>query len=457
MNKQIPKLLSLFVLGLAFTACDSLIDLEPDNQTRAEEVLRTEADAQELLNSCYDVLANTFDGQSQVLSELPSDNLARPATSPFFTEVYLRNTNFFNSTINDFLKQPYITIFRINSLFASFDEIEGLTASKQTQIEAEARFLRAINYFDLVNKFAQPYGYTSDNSHPGIGMRQTITAEPLPRSSVQEVYDQLLADLLFAEANLPETNGNYATSWAAKALLAKVYFQMHDYTSALAKASEVIDNGPFMLGDLNRHVFSVSSETIFGVITATAENRNEAMRDNYRSTTDPELTIHRDLYLLATSDEEDQRAQFYTILNEGNANEVYALNKFDESDFHIPILTLTDMLLLRAEGLAELNQDLATAVDDVNRIIARAYTTDARQIPVSSSAMDILAAARLQRRLEFPGEGDWVLHLKRRGAQGEAIKIRGAEWDCPGMVLQFPISEKGEGFEFNEEGGCDNE
>ena len=52
------------------------------------------------------------------------------------------------------------------------------------------------------------------------------------------------------------------------------------------------------------------------------------------------------------------------------------------------------------------------------------------------------------------GEGDRVQSLKRRGAADENILIREAPWNCPGMILQFPISEQTDIFPLNQTGGC---
>ena len=61
-----------------------------------------------------------------------------------------------------------------------------------------------------------------------------------------------------------------------------------------------------------------------------------------------------------------------------------------------------------------------------------------------------------ERRLEMACEGDRLFQLKRQGVLGEIQKIRGVDWDCPGMVLQFPNFEgTAQGFIYNEEGGCE--
>ena len=113
------------------------------------------------------------------------------------------------------------------------------------------------------------------------------------------------------------------------------------------------------------------------------------------------------------------------------------------------------MHLIRAESLGELNQDLSTAIADLNAIRARAYGTGNNEIGSDAMAAEIIAAAREEYRKETVCEGTWIDQLLRRGASGEPIFIRGAPWDCPGVSLQFSNSETTvQGFELNEEGGC---
>jgi len=84
----------------------------------------------------------------------------------------------------------------------------------------------------------------------------------------------------------------------------------------------------------------------------------------------------------------------------------------------------------------------------------RAYGQGVVNLPAQANANDILTAVRYERRLEFFAEGDRIQQLKRLGAEGENIVIRNAPWNCPGMILQFPISEQTSGFIMNQEGGC---
>jgi hypothetical protein len=201
-----------------------------------------------------------------------------------------------------------------------------------------------------------------------------------------------------------------------------------------------------------------SPEAVFTTISTDPSNDNRASGfvDNYRPG-DIRLTVSRDFmteyFNSGLNPQLDMRANWFFVLNEGTENELFALVKFDNDLFNVPVIHITDMKLLRAEALARTNSDLETARQDVNDIILRAGRTDI--IGAGAGATQIIERALYERRIEMIGEGNRVNELKRLAAiHNEDIVIRDAPWDCPGMILQFPISERTNNFELNEEGGC---
>jgi len=452
------KLISLiFSIAIFTVSCDKMLDFGSGDQVLADEALQTPDDLERLLNSCYDVMANTYYGGYQNLGELLSANLSAPRTNNDYSEVYNRSTIFFNGTVGSLYGQPYISIFRANTLLENFQFLEGLSAADQQRMEAEARFIRAVGHFDLVNLFAQPYGYTQDNSQLGIAIKENTEFDLLSRSTVAQVYDFILSDLKFAKDNLPEVNGVYANKYAAEAMLARVYFQMNDFENAANAAANVINEGPYVLDSLNaRWSDIISTENIFTLVVLSTENRNSPLITNYRSDNNdiPQLYANRNyvesLYgpVIPTS---DARSEWFVKMSPNSPNYYYNITKFNNNYFNIPYLYLTEILLIHAESLGELNTDLFNAVGDINKVRARAG------IPLLNENADvetIINAARVERAKEFIGEGRYVFDLKRRGTLGEDIIIRGAPWDCNGEVLQFPISENTENFVMNPTGGC---
>ena len=136
------------------------------------------------------------------------------------------------------------------------------------QLLGECYFLRAFTHFSLVKLFARPY--TQDKSAPGIILR-TSTSDPSEkaRSTVDEVYAQVIADAQKAEELMSQPRGvEYASKEAAEALLSRVYLYMNDNKNAADYATKVISSGEFSLATADEFpgMFAnamSSSETIF--------------------------------------------------------------------------------------------------------------------------------------------------------------------------------------------------
>lgn len=456
------KRFAIFILSalgfFALASCEDWLENElPDNQIPAEEALQSAEDMQNLLNSVYDVVANYSGGNMQRFSELLADGVDILGNSGFLVQVFNRSSDFFNSDVGGFYGQPYIAIFRANLILENLDQVEGLTEADRNRFEGEAKFIRAIAHFELVRLFAQPYGFTADNSHLGIPLKTAADKEPEFRSTVGEVYAQVLSDLTEAKDLLPVSNGNYATSWSAKAYLAKVYFQMNDFANAATEAMDVIDNGGFDLGidPADRYSQQVSGESIFTIIsTRQDDNRAGTYIGLFRSDIGaPTIRGSEDLLRFMNATANDARADLVTIRNEGQEGEYIGINKFNLNFMNISLTNLTEMKLIAAEAIAASGGDLAYAITQVNNVKGRAGVAE---IPANSNASFIISEARDEYRSEFFGDGFRVHNLKRIAIlEAPDLLIRSAPWNCNGMVLQFPASEISvDGFTLNPEGGC---
>jgi hypothetical protein len=454
--------ISLILSGLILTSCsEDILDKKPEQtetQFLAEEAIKNKEDLQKLLISSYDVVANTYGGQIQNLAELLGDNIDSPTNQNDYLQVYLRRTDVFNGTLSSVYKDAYITVYRANQLIFNKDVVTDISEVEKNQLEAESRFLRAFTHHGVLRLFAQPAGFTSDNSHLGIVMRMSATDEVGLRRTVQECYDLILEDLEFAEQNLPEDNGIYATRWAAKALKARVYLDLNDFTNAAQEATDVINSNRFSLLDsLNRFTSSANSEQIFATVSLNQgpgginDDRGGAFY-NYRSdnNTNPTMRSNAAFSAFLNADTNDIRAKEWLREIVVGGNSTFGVSRFDRTFMWVPLLHLTEMKLTRAEALASLGSDPVTAQNDLNEIRNRAGLNS-----INPVGADLLEAVRQERRKELCFEGDRVAQIKRYGVLGEPSESRGAPWNCPGMVLQFPGSENAViGFELNPTGGC---
>jgi hypothetical protein len=460
------KKLGIYIMSglilLGATSCKKFLEIPPEGEIPTEEALTTARDVQLLLNSCYDVLRSGkfLGGKIRNLADLMGDDRDGNNLSGNWLSYYAHNTGIFNQETRDMWSEPYIMIYRCNVLLENMDLVADLGADQKARTTAEAKFLRAIGHFELVRMFAQPYGYTQDNSHLGIPLRIAASQEALPRATVGEVYAQILSDLNDAKDVLPAANNGYATSWAVKAYLARVHFQMNEFQAAYDFANEVIQDGGFMLESdvMARFSPNANSENIFDLVsTGALNNSGGELAGIYRSTNTanpPAGRMSKTLYNLATADTADQRGQlFYILINEGQSNEMVLLTRFNEAFFNVPVLHLAEMLLIRAESAAELG-NLSVAESDLNAIRNRAGLPDVAS-GLDASSLKVLI--RAERRLEMPGEGYRFHDLRRQGVHDSPnLLINGSPWDCNGMSVQLPDEERSGNPDIvlNPEGGC---
>jgi hypothetical protein len=454
--KPFAFFLSIAVMGGAMVSCDNMIETPPPNELLVDDAIKTTDDLQRLLNASYNEVANTFGGFSQMMSEMQSDNLSSPNNNDL-RELHSHNVLFFNSTCGGYYSILYRAIFRANFVQDNMDKVADLSQAERDRLTGEIKFIRALCHFTAVRMFAHPYGYSAKNDHPGIAIVKAASTKPSPRLTVAEAYDAILSDLKDAEAILPESNGDYADKMSAKALLAHVYFQMGKYTDASTYASAVIDSKKYTLSDtVNVFSSAASTEHIFKIVsTGVNDKRSGGYSDNY-SPGNPTCQMARDFWASVKDDIAiDKRLKLLTVVNAGAQNEFVKSELFNAPFFNVPVLHLTQMHLIRAEALAKSGGDLATASADINAIITRAYTDNSRLIPSGATAQQIINATRAQRRLELLFQGDRTPEIKRLGAvESQNIFVRGHRWDCPGFLLQFPITEKTTIFEINPTGGC---
>ncbi|WP_224995637.1 RagB/SusD family nutrient uptake outer membrane protein [Cesiribacter sp. SM1] len=462
MNNKVYKLLLGMALLVATSACEPDLTVPLVGEITDEEALSDPAALRKTVNSIYQLLGNdrTYGGRFQIANDLLGEDIDGSTLTGDYGSIYTRTTTIFGDVKNQLYSEPYIAIYRANAVLENLEIVEN--QQDRAVLEGEAKFLRAIAHFALVRLFAQPYVFGEENSQPGIPIRTSTESSAAVRATVGEVYEQITSDLEDAAELLPSANGPFATEWAAKGFLAKVYFQMNDFEKAYANANDVIENSPFTFNSSSDEYsirFSDEEESSEIVMAIYSDDRNTGIgaefRNQYRSDVRiSNLRVSPSLYTLATINDSDARSAWYD-------NETYpgniVLTKYNKDFFNVPLVHITELKLIRAEAAAELNQNLDVAIADVNDIINRAYgENSSRLLPANAAAAVIKQRVREERRLELVGEGDRGQELKRRGALGENIIVRGAPYDCPGAILQFPQGEiaNSPGFVKNVESGC---
>lgn len=442
----------LSVITVVGTGCEKFLETPPVESLPRDVAIADETGLKSVMNSAYQIVGggNMFGGKIQTINELMADQINGSLLGTDFGEIFGRKTSVFGDYKNAMYTDMYQAIFRANTVLENLDKATSI----KDNLEGQAKFIRALTHFQVVQLFAQPFGFTTDNSHLGVPIRVTTSIDPGVRSTVKQVYDQIIADLKVAEVKLPDENGGYATKWAAKALLAKVYFQMNDYQNAYLYSNQVITSNKFML-DTYASRFSItgSKESIFKILyTPGAYEPGGELRTQFRSDFNaPTLRFTNDFFTTVNTSNDTRKTWFNNVKYPG----LVVTNKYNFDHFEVPVIHLTEIKLIRAESAAETGTNLTVGAQDINDILARAYNNN-RSIPLASSASLIRTNARFERSIEMAGEGNRISEIKRIGAKGENIDKRGAVWNCPGLVLQFPQGEMASNTSFprNPEGGC---
>jgi uncharacterized membrane protein len=263
MNKF--KIYTLALGFLSLGACqDGFLETEPLTSVTDANFYKTPDDAYKALVGCYDGLHLIWaDGVSMpVASEIMSDNAfggtgnsdgyGYQAIDEFDQSRSPSDLNLYGSNWSAY----YRAVYRCNMLINKIDQIDwtGKEDLKKSY-EAEARFLRAFLYFDMVRLWGN------------IPLLTEPSADNLPQANPDEVYKVIAADLMFAADNLtataytgqsPATYGR-VSKWAAEALLGRVYLYYTGYygkadlvgavtqAQALAYLEDAIANGGFGL------------------------------------------------------------------------------------------------------------------------------------------------------------------------------------------------------------------
>lgn len=452
------SLIKIFIFSsfvLVMNGCsDSFLKIDNEDTIEESTFFQSPEDVVENLNSAYRALAegSFMGGLMQNMAELMADNIdASLVNNQDWLKHYNRRTDIFTGSTRTMMHQGGRVIGRANSTLEQLDKFEFSTEDRN-RITGEALFLRALGHFELVRMFAHPYGFRSDNAHPGISIHTAFQTEPVERASVGAVYDQIISDLMDAAQLLPKENGVYATEYAAKGMLARVYFQMNDFENAARLADEVIGSGVFSLDSLDgRFRLGASPEVIFSLVGSTGAGTDfdagGDLRNVYRPANQARFQLSNNYFLNESAKDNDKRGRWYDGFN---------LVKFpEEVRIRLPLVHLTELMLIRAEAAAENGGDLQQAIADLSAIRIRAGLPE---VPVVSDAAEVRRIARLERRFELVGEGNRLHELKRQAVLDNAgLLIRNAPWDCPGMVCQIPDNELAGNINYppNEEGGCD--
>lgn len=449
---KLPYTIALLVgLTSLNTSCKKLLDVEPELIKTSKQAFSNDRSADSVVVGMYFKLANSYaySLEMPLSSGFSSDELT-PGKESFnlrYIEMYKNNINPADAVSNSFWTDSYNVIFVSNAIIEGVSTSSGMSDAGKLRCTAEARFIRAFTYFYLVNFFGDvPLVTNTDYKKSAL----------FPRQSSTLVYQQILEDLLMAEASLTDnypTEGRVrANKWVAKALLARVYLYLKDWEKAELKASEVIENTQkYRLGEMQgtnaanavMNIFYANSEeAIFqfwnNIGTSLGSGALTEYANNYAVNDDPEYG------LMAAFEPGDKRAFNYVrpATAAGGESRIYKYRLTDESPDYkefTMVLRLAEQYLIRAEARAMRDQ-VGTAVEDLNKIRNRAGLDD---LPASMTREEALTHVEKERRLELCFEwGDRWLNLKRLGRLDQVMNLaKPGLWTSTAAFYPVPRTE----------------
>ncbi len=452
MKRKNIFLISLCLI-LGFTTCDDMdfLQIKPDNLILTDDAVKTVDDLEKLLLGTYQqVRSGGFWGGEALrgFGVISDDAIANTATFQW-VQMTTHEMNLVNPVGRDLWQNTYNAINRANQVAFNdlAEEILSASGDKAIQFKAEAAFIRGFGHFHIVRAFGLPYSEEHKNTaEMGIPIRvrgvmdRETAFEIIQRSTVEEVYNQVITDLEFAAANLSSSNqwdSGRATSDIAKALLAKVHFYRHDYVQAAKWAREVISTGKYQLdGDMTAKYAraekgTTTNEVIFMIpsisITEDSWGGLRAFRTN-----DLTLPIYHPSESLLKAYDQVNDKRFSTFYKEINGS--WYTTRFDYQYMDGIVMAYNELLLLYAEALAESGGDLAEALAALNRIENRAYGENKT---TQQDKVSIINACRKERRLELALQGERLFELKRTRQD-----VRGDTWDSRKILFQIPDVEQ---------------
>ena len=410
MNRLI-SIISMVVLCGIFTGCDKYLDLEPSQNISENIALTSDENVKHVLIGAYSqfALPGIYGGNILRNAELLGGTGEIQWVGTYIDPRQIANKTMIatNSEADVQWEDSYKVINTANNILSALAVVKD---ADRDRVQGEALFLRGLMYFDLVRFFADQYQFGAANSQLGVPLvlnpTQGINAATfVTRNTVDEIYNQVIADLTLAASKLPKDNDVYASIGAANALLARVYLQKGDYANARDAANSVIASGVYELMPAYADVFNKDNNTTEDIFATqiTPQDRFSSMTEFFsvpefggRTGDIDILDAHLNLYPVG-----DQRKDLFFI-GEGAER----CGKWNNQYGVINLIRLAEMYLIRAESNARLSTSIgASPLDDYNVIHTRAGLAPATAVTVD----DIL----YERRLELAFEG-FRIHDQRR-------------------------------------------
>lgn len=441
----------LLLSGLLFASCENNeeLNIAPDTTVSDKDIFKTPARIEGLVNGIYKAFkgASLYGGRFLLYQDQRGEDFIN-ITANNFTGYESWNNSYSSGSndINNLWGSAYSAINNANILIEGLAANPGVvTEEKAKQYIGEAKLVRALSYYSLIISYGQPYNKDAGASK-GVPLRlkaETGAANNnLARSTVAEIYKQILKDLDEAETALPQSyatadlNTTRAHVSTAIALKTRVYLTLNNWAKVIEEAAKLAPQtqAPFSTTASDvKHVLQPDITVIFSSNYATVESIFSipmSSLDSYTGQSSIAYIYNTNLeyYLNPAGILGD--AQWRTTdkrrdLTRTVSGKQYFKKYAKPSPFldYIPVIRYSEVLLNYAEAAAKtgnltLSANLLKAVhqrSDASYVFAPAVLSDPNQL---------IEAIWKERRIELLGEGfrgpDLLRNLQTLPAKGDS-------------------------------------
>ncbi|MCX6327665.1 MAG: RagB/SusD family nutrient uptake outer membrane protein [Bacteroidia bacterium] len=463
------KIVWISIILLLLSSCEDFLKEEIYTQYEPATFIQSEEGINSVLVSAYSnmqlsatAVLDRFD-----LNEWPGDIMWEWGGSYEASAVVYQTFNWDpQSSTFSFLgmwSRYYISIRNANSLLDNIDKVTALSADRVKQFKAEARFIRAADYYYLWELFGPV---------PLIITAVELTLEPL-RATDEEFDTFITVELQNAANDLPVTQSLWgkATKGAALAILGKYYMNTHQWQKAADVNKQVMDLNKYKLfvGDI-KNMFAVQNEVNDEVVlvspSLTTINGNSyicgAFPPNYQIQSNwlnwgAQFCVYNDWVNTYNSSDKrlgwflfnytDVKGKVHNLLNSSDEGKAVRCFKYvPDPDAvgashgnDVPMIRYAEVLLNRSEALNELNGPNQESIDLLNQIRKRAgvpeYSVD--DFPSKNALRDALLN---ERGWEFVAECQRRMDLIRHGKLISKAIARGAT-NAKDYMTRYPIPD----------------
>jgi len=371
------KILFLLALSLMLISCNKMLDVTPTDSVPAELAINDKLGVEHALAGSYNALQaiGLYGRNSVIVGDLVADNLIWTGTSQDYGQFANKPIPANNAVVDGMWTASYDGINRVNNILYRLPDINDLSQDEFNKYTGEALFIRSLLYFNLVSYF----GGVPIRTEPTLGLDNI----DLGRSTVDQVYALVIADLIKAKELLPDTKApGRANTFSSSALLSKVYLTkfhlFNDVASAGLAAEEsarVINEGGYSLATSFGTLFTsknTSTESVFEIVYD-LQNYNRLAQYFYtRDSSGSRYEIAPTHDLIQSFDSADQRQYASITYDSKNKPYVTKYNDVSGGTDRVYVFRLAEMYLIRAEALAYTNGDIASIQSDLNKVRNRA-------------------------------------------------------------------------------------